>query len=283
MRILCIGGGPAGLYFALLMKRADPRHAVRVVERNRAVRHVRLGRRLLRPDARQPRRSRPRHARRRSSAPSTTGTTSRSTSRAARSRPAATASAASAASGCSTSCSSAARSSASSSCSRPTSTTSATQQPRSTPTSSSPRDGLNSRIRERYAAIVRARHRPAATAASSGSARKKRFDGVHVRVRGDAARLVPGARLPVRRRHVDVHRRDARSTCGRRAGLDRMSQEEEHRVLRAAVRAVSRRPRADVERGAPARLGEVDPLSARRLPHVGALGRRTAIATSRSC
>ena len=35
MRILCIGGGPAGLYFALLMKRADPRHIVRVVERNR--------------------------------------------------------------------------------------------------------------------------------------------------------------------------------------------------------------------------------------------------------
>src|SRR6266542_1438909 len=35
MRILCIGGGPAGLYFALLMKKADPRHAVRVVERNR--------------------------------------------------------------------------------------------------------------------------------------------------------------------------------------------------------------------------------------------------------
>ena len=35
MRILCVGGGPAGLYSALLMKRADPRHAVRVVERNR--------------------------------------------------------------------------------------------------------------------------------------------------------------------------------------------------------------------------------------------------------
>src|SRR6266545_4403853 len=35
MRILCIGGGPAGLYFVLLMKKADPRHAVRVVERNR--------------------------------------------------------------------------------------------------------------------------------------------------------------------------------------------------------------------------------------------------------
>jgi len=35
MRILCIGGGPAGLYLGLLLKKADPRHQVRVVERNR--------------------------------------------------------------------------------------------------------------------------------------------------------------------------------------------------------------------------------------------------------
>ena len=35
MRIVCVGGGPAGLYLALLLKRADARHAVRVVERNR--------------------------------------------------------------------------------------------------------------------------------------------------------------------------------------------------------------------------------------------------------
>jgi len=35
MRILCIGGGPAGLYFALLMKLQDPAHVIRVVERNR--------------------------------------------------------------------------------------------------------------------------------------------------------------------------------------------------------------------------------------------------------
>jgi anthraniloyl-CoA monooxygenase len=34
MRIGILGGGPAGLYFALLMKKADPRHQVRVVERN---------------------------------------------------------------------------------------------------------------------------------------------------------------------------------------------------------------------------------------------------------
>ncbi|HSC99782.1 MAG TPA: bifunctional salicylyl-CoA 5-hydroxylase/oxidoreductase [Casimicrobiaceae bacterium] len=35
MRIVCVGGGPAGLYLALLAKRADARNVVRVVERNR--------------------------------------------------------------------------------------------------------------------------------------------------------------------------------------------------------------------------------------------------------
>jgi anthraniloyl-CoA monooxygenase len=34
MRILVVGGGPAGLYFALLMKRRDPRHEITVVERD---------------------------------------------------------------------------------------------------------------------------------------------------------------------------------------------------------------------------------------------------------
>jgi anthraniloyl-CoA monooxygenase len=35
MNIVCVGGGPAGLYFGLLMKKADRSHRVRVVERNR--------------------------------------------------------------------------------------------------------------------------------------------------------------------------------------------------------------------------------------------------------
>jgi anthraniloyl-CoA monooxygenase len=35
MKIVCIGGGPAGLYFGLLMKQLDTAHDVTVVERNR--------------------------------------------------------------------------------------------------------------------------------------------------------------------------------------------------------------------------------------------------------
>ena len=31
MRITCIGGGPAGLYFALLMKQQDPAHEVTLI------------------------------------------------------------------------------------------------------------------------------------------------------------------------------------------------------------------------------------------------------------
>ncbi len=36
MRILCLGGGPAGLYFGISMKLRDPSHEIIVLERNRA-------------------------------------------------------------------------------------------------------------------------------------------------------------------------------------------------------------------------------------------------------
>src|SRR5919106_6645627 len=34
MKINIIGGGPAGLYFAILMKQVDPSHQIRIYERN---------------------------------------------------------------------------------------------------------------------------------------------------------------------------------------------------------------------------------------------------------
>jgi anthraniloyl-CoA monooxygenase len=36
MKIVSVGGGPAGLYFSILMKKADPSHEVLVLERNKA-------------------------------------------------------------------------------------------------------------------------------------------------------------------------------------------------------------------------------------------------------
>jgi acyl-CoA synthetase (AMP-forming)/AMP-acid ligase II len=99
MNIVCIGGGPAGLYFALLMKKQDPAHEITVIERNRpydtfgwgvVFSDQTLGN-LVAPT------SRPRAP---SCSRSTTGTTSTSSSRAAPSPRAATASAASAASAC---------------------------------------------------------------------------------------------------------------------------------------------------------------------------------------
>ena len=35
MKIACVGGGPGGLFFASLVKLADPSHDVTVFERNR--------------------------------------------------------------------------------------------------------------------------------------------------------------------------------------------------------------------------------------------------------
>ena len=94
MKVHVIGGGPAGLYFAILMKKAWPRRRHHRLRAQPPGRHVRLRRRVLRPDARPPSRPTTARATARSSAISPTGTTSRSTSRARRTASAATASAA---------------------------------------------------------------------------------------------------------------------------------------------------------------------------------------------
>src|SRR5882724_5898300 len=36
MKVVSVGGGPAGLYFSILLKKLDPRHDITVLERNRA-------------------------------------------------------------------------------------------------------------------------------------------------------------------------------------------------------------------------------------------------------
>ena len=58
MRILVAGAGPAGLYFAYLVRRAHPDWDVRVVEQNPRRRDLRLRRGVLRPGARVPARRR---------------------------------------------------------------------------------------------------------------------------------------------------------------------------------------------------------------------------------
>ena len=64
MRIACLGGGPAGLYFAIAMKRRAPRDEIVVVERNRPVRHLRVGRGAVGRDPRQSHGERSRERRR---------------------------------------------------------------------------------------------------------------------------------------------------------------------------------------------------------------------------
>ena len=100
MRVACLGGGPAGLYFAISMKLRDPAHDIVVIERNRphdtfgwgvVLSDETLGN-LETNDARK--------RRRRSAMPSSIGTTSPCIIAARSCARAATVSAASAASGC---------------------------------------------------------------------------------------------------------------------------------------------------------------------------------------
>jgi hypothetical protein len=231
MNIVCIGGGPAGLYFSLLMKKQNPAHQVTVVERNRPYDTFGWGvvfsdqtlgnlANADEPTARAILRR------------STTGTTSMSFSRARRSPRAATVFAASAASICSTSCSSAARNWACRWCSRrrcgrPGDRRALWRRP-----------GDRLRRLEQPHPHALCGQLPAADRAApvplrvAGHAQEVRR--LYLRVQGDRAWLVPGPHLPVRRRHLDLHRRDAGTGVARgRPGGDEPGAGD--RLLRASV------------------------------------------------
>ena len=94
MNVHVIGGGPAGLYFAILMKKAWPQTRITVFERNKPDDTFGFGVVFSDQTLAALRILRPRNLSRRSSATSPIGTTSRSTSAARRTASAATASAA---------------------------------------------------------------------------------------------------------------------------------------------------------------------------------------------
>ena len=252
------------------MKQQDPAHDITRGRAQPALRHLRLGRGVLRPDAGQPAGGRPERPRRRSSTRSTTGTTSRSTSaadkvalrrpRLLRHRPQAPAQ---------HPAGSAARSWAWSWCSRPTCRRRRDYRRR--------RPGHRQRRPQQpHPHAVRrhlpARHRHCATAASSGSARTSSSTPSPSPSRRPST--AGSRRTPTSFDDDDLHlhRRDAGGGVAK-AGLDTMEQEEAIAFCERLFAQVPRRPRADVQRRAPARLGAVDPLPARGLQAAGCTAR----------
>ena len=129
-------------------------------------------------------------------------------------------------------------------------------------------DGLNSRIRAKYAGDLPARHRharlPLRLARHEEAVRR-----VHLRLRGDRARLVPGPRLPLRRRHLDLHRRDAGARLARRR--PRQDGARRRRIAfceRLFAKHLDGHPLIS-NATPPARLGQWIQLPARRLPDAG--------------
>ncbi len=168
MKIACLGGGPAGLYFAISMKLRDARARHHRVRAQPARRHLRLGRGVFRRDLRQHRRQRSAQRRDDPRAISPIGTTSRSIIAASESSRAATASPASRARSCSCCCRSA-RASSASSCVFQTEIASAAALAKNYDLVVAA-DGLNSRTRKRIRRHTSSPPSICARTSSSGSA-----------------------------------------------------------------------------------------------------------------
>ena len=113
-------------------------------------------------------------------------------------------------------------------------------------------DGINSRIRNRYADAFQAgdRHQKQQVRLARHASD---VPGVHVHIRRDRVRLVPGACLSLQSRHIHLHRRNHRAELARRWPRSARCRRYE-RLLRAIVRALAGGPPADVEHEPSARF-----------------------------
>ena len=231
MNIVCIGGGPAGLYFALLMKKLGPAHDIASSSATSPTTPSAGAWCSPTPTMDNMRAVGPRQTADEIEAASTTGTTSSCTSRAAASAAAATASSASAARSCSTSCRRAARRWA---CELVFETDAEQRRrlprrrPRSSPATASTRASAAS-YAEVFKPDVVTRPNRFIWLGTTQAVRR-----LHLPVRADRARLVPGPRLQVRR----PDQRPSSSRCPEDVwqahGLDRADADDSHRLLRDA-------------------------------------------------
>ena len=268
MKIVCIGGGPAGLYFALLMKQLGPAPRHHGGRAQQALRHLRLGRGVLRRHHGQHAPVGPAHrgrdpaglqplGRHRAQVQGPHDPQRRPRLRRHRAQEAAQ---------------------------HPAGALRAARReaavrdrgrfrrrfPRRRPGHRQRRHQLQDAQQVRAGLQARHRHtaQPLHLAGHAPPVRR-----LHLRLREDRARLVPGAHLQVRRRHHHLHRRDARRRVeGARPGPGRHGRI--HRLLREALRRRPAGPQADDQRAPPARLG---------LAELPARGLRAVVALQRPC